>query len=126
MYHNIDRFLRACSSLASVLRAKPFYVVEKAVVVVVVVGNVVVVVVGNVVQNELNESPVSDVSTVRPSEGFQDVETAAAAAAAATWRKQAGSTVTRRIHFSIFHLTLSNVKNQPLSLFLVCFDRNDF
>ena len=114
MYHNIDRFLRACSSLASVLRAKPFYVVEKAV----------VVVVGNVVQNELNESPVSDVSTVRPSEGFQDVETAAAAAA--TWRKQAGSTVTRRIHFSIFHLTLSNVKNQPLSLFLVCFDRNDF
>ena len=124
MYHNIDRFLRACSSLASVLRAKPFYVVEKAVVVVVVVGNVVVVVVGNVVQNELNESPVSDVSTVRPSEGFQDVETAPAAAA--TWRKQAASTVTRRIHFSIFHLTLSNVKNQPLSLFLVCFDRNDF
>ena len=115
MYHNIDRLVRACSSLASVLRAQPFYVVEKA---------VVVVVVGNVVQNELNESPVSDVSTVRPSEGFQDVETAAAAAA--TWRKQAGSTVTRRIHFSIFHLTLSNVKNQPLSLFLVCFDRNDF
>ena len=64
MYHNIDRFLRACSSLASVLRAKPFYVVEKAVVVV-VVGNVVVVVVGNVVQNELNESPVSDVSNSR-------------------------------------------------------------